>query len=129
MQIHIPDNCGNSPRSLLAIEIAINLAANKYDKLEALLAEDFTLSIAGEGEEIAKSEMQAYMEKANQSKISIEKFDILTSISHGKYAAISSRTHMSNGAMSYSHDLYEFTSAGDSAKLRKVTLYTADGKH
>ena len=129
MKTNIPDNCGNSPRSLLAIEIAISLASNEYDKLEPVLAEDFTLSITGGGEEIARSELQAYMEKATQSKISIEKFDILTSISHGKYAAVSSRAHMSNGVISNSHDLYEFKSAGSQSKLQKVTSYAVDSKH
>ena len=128
MQTHIPDNCGNSPRSLLAIEIAVNLASNKYDKLEPLLAEDFTLSIAGDDETVSRSELQSYMEKAIRFKISKEKFEILTSISHGKHAAVSSRAHMSDGMISNSHDLYEFTGAGGSAKLRSVTLYTVDGK-
>ena len=129
MQTQIPGNCGNSPRSLLAIEIAVNLASNKYDKLEPLLAGDFTLIIVGDGEEIARSELQSYMEKAIQSQISIEKFDILTSISHGKYAAVSSRAHMSNGVTLSSNDLYEFTSAGSSAKLLKVTSYVVDSAH
>lgn len=129
MQTHIPDNCGNSPRSLLSIEIAINLAANDYDKLEPLLAEDFTLSIAGDDKEIARSELQSYMEKAIQSIVSIEKFDILTSISHGKYAAVSSRAYMSNGITLNSHDLYEFTGAGGSAKLRKVTSHPVSSRH
>lgn len=128
MQTHIPDNCGNSPRSLLAIEIAISLAANKYDKLEPLLAEDFILSIAGDGEEIVRLELPSYMKKAILSKASIEKLDILTSISHGRYAAVSSRAYMSDGVISNSHDLYEFTGAGGSAKLRKVTSYVVNGK-
>lgn len=62
MQIHIPDNCGNSPRSLLAIEIAVSLAASKYEQLEPLLAENFLLSIAGE-EEVGRSELSLYMKK------------------------------------------------------------------
>lgn len=128
MQTHIPDNCGNSPRSLLAIEIAISLAANKYDKLEPLLAEDFILSIAGDGEEIVRLELPSYMKKAILSKASIEKLDILTSISHGRYAAVSSRAYMSDGVISNLHDLYEFTGAGGSAKLRKVTSYVVNGK-
>lgn len=129
MKTYIPDNCGNSPRSLLAIEIAVSLAANKYDKLEPLIAEDFTFIIAGDDREVAKSEMQAYMEGEGQSKILIDRFDILTSISHGKYAAVSSRAHMSDGTTLSSHDLYEFTGAGGSAKLRKVTSYSVSGEH
>lgn len=41
--------------------------------------------------------MQAYMKSEGQAKISIEKFGVLTSISHGKYAAVSSSAYMSNG--------------------------------
>lgn len=55
------------------------------------LPNDFTLSITGDYEDIVGSKLQSYIERATQSKISIEKFDILTSISHGKYAAVSSR--------------------------------------
>ena len=128
MQTHIPNNCGNSPRSLPSIEIAISLAANKYDKLKPLLAEDFTFRIAGDDKKIAKSEVQAYMEGAGQSKISIDRLDILTSISHGKYAAVSSRAYTSDGGIQDSHDLYEFTGAGGSAKLRKVTSYIANSR-
>ena len=127
MQIQIPDNCGNSPRSLLAIEVAINFASNKYSELEPLLSKDFELSSVGD-KAVLRSELESYMERAAQSNVSIEKFKILTSISHGKYAAISSTAHMSDGTTVDSHDLYEFTSTGSSAKLRKVMSYTVGGK-
>lgn len=129
MKTHIPDTCGNSPRSLLAIEIAVNLAANEHDKIAQFLAEDFSWSVAGSGEVLLKPELNNFMEKANQSKAFIDRIDILTSISHGKYAAVSSRVHMLNGHVFNSHDLYEFTGAGRSAKLLKVTSYTVDSKH
>lgn len=129
MQTNIPDNCGNSPRSLLSIEIAINLAANDYDKLETLLAEDFSMIVAGGDIVVDKTKLKTYLDKATQSKITIDRFDVFTSISHGKYAAVSSRAYSSNGFTFDSHDLYEFTSAGGSAKLRKVTSYVVDSKH
>lgn len=129
MKTNIPDNCGNSPRSLLAIEIATNLAANKYDEIESLLAEDFSRSLAGSDEMLSSSELRDYMKKADQAKHTIERLDILTSISHGKYAAVSSRAHKTDGSISYSHDLYEFTSAGSKSKLWKVTSYTIDTRH
>ncbi len=128
MQTHIPDNCGNSPRSLLAIEIAISLAANKYDKLESLLADNFIWSVAGSDRNIVKAKLESYMEKAAQSEVKIDRYDVLTSISHGKYAAVSSRAYASNGIVFNSHDLYEFTSAGGSAKLMKITSYVVDSK-
>ncbi|MBM3210459.1 hypothetical protein FJZ39_03935 [Candidatus Saccharibacteria bacterium] len=129
MKTNIPVNCGNSPRSLLAIEIAVNLASNKYDKLEPLLAEYFTWCIAGSNEKVPKSKLKSYMDKVTQSKIHIDKYDILTSISHGKYAAVSSCAYASNGYIFNSHDLYEFTGAGASAKLLKVTSYIVGSKH
>lgn len=129
MKTHIPDNCGNSPRSLLAIDIAVNLASNKYDELEPLLAEDFTLSIAGSGQVVSKTDLRSYMEELSQSKVSVDRFEVLTSISHGKYVAVSSRSFMSDGTISNSHDLYEFTGAGGSAKLWRVSLYTVSSKH
>lgn len=127
MQIHVPDNCGNSPRSLLAIEIAVSLASGEYDKLEPLLADDCTLIIAG-SEEYEKSRFQSYLDKVDK-KSAIEKLDILTSISHGKYAAISSRAYMSDEKIVNSHDLYEFTGAASSAKLRRMTLYRIDTRY
>ena len=129
MITNIPDNCGNSPRSLLAIEVAVNLASSEYHKLDPLLAEDFTWSVAGSDKKILKSELNSYMNKANQSDVHIDRLDVLTSISHGKYAAVSSCAYASNGCIFNSHDLYEFTSAGGSAKLLKVTSYIVDVKH
>lgn len=128
MKTHIPDSCGNSPRSLLAIEIAVNLAANKYDKLEPLLAEDFSWSVVDKDKVIPRSKLKAYMENAIKFQDPVERFDVITSISHGKYAAVSSRAYMPNGVISNSHDLYEFTSASSSAKLIKITSYTVDSK-
>ncbi|OGL22440.1 hypothetical protein A2707_03900 [Candidatus Saccharibacteria bacterium RIFCSPHIGHO2_01_FULL_45_15] len=128
MKTNTPDNCGNSPRSVLAIEVAVNLASSEYDKLEPLLAEDFTWSVAGSDEEILKPKLKSYMNKANQSDVHIDRFDVLTSISHGKYAAVSSCAYASNGYIFNSHDLYEFTGAGGSAKLLKVTSYIVDSK-
>lgn len=128
MKTNIPDNCGNSPRSLLAIEVAVNLASSEYHKLDPLLAEDFTWSVLGSNEEIIKSELKSYMEKAAQSKVYIHKYEVLTSISHGKFAAVSSRAYASSGLIFNSHDLYEFTGAGGSAKLLKVTSYIVDSK-
>lgn len=126
MKTNIPDNCGNSPRSLLAVEIAVNLASHNYEALAPLLAEDFVWSVVGGNEKILKSELKAYMEKVAQSKDGVDRYDILTAISHGKYAAVSSRAHVSSGVISHSHDLYEFTGAGASAKLLKVTSYTVE---
>jgi hypothetical protein len=124
----IPDNCGNSPRSLLAIEIAINLATNKYEKLGPLLAEDFSWIFAGSAEVIAKSELKERMDKVVETEGAVEKFEILTAISHGKYAAVSSLAYVSNGKAYHSHDLYEFSSAGASAKLKSITFYTKASK-
>ena len=128
MKTNIPDNCGNSPRSLLAVEVAVNLASGQYDKLEPLLAEDFIWRVVGSDKKILKSELNSYMNKANQSDVHIDRFDVLTSISHGKYAAVSSCAYASNGCIFNSHDLYEFTSAGGSAKLLRVTSYIVDSK-
>lgn len=128
MKTTISNNCGNSPRSLLAIEIAVSLVSNEYDKLEPLLAEDFTWSVAGSDESILKSKLKSYMDRATQSPVHIDRFDVLTSISHGKYAAVSSCAYASNGHIFNSHDLYEFTSAGGTAKLLKVTSYIVDIK-
>lgn len=126
MKTNVPDNCANSPRSLLAMEIAINLAANKYDELAPLLSEGFSWSLAGGKEELSKSELNIHMKKATQPKNPIERFDLLSSISHGKYAAVSSRAYRLDGTISNSHDLYEFTSAGSSSKLRKITSYVVN---
>lgn len=126
MKANIPDNCGNSPRSLLAIEIAVNLISNEYETLKPLLAEDFMWSVVGSDEGISMSKLKSYMEKSKLSKVHIERYDILTSISHGKYAAVSSCAYASNGVIFNSHDLYEFTGAGSSAKLLKITSYIVD---
>lgn len=126
MIVNTPDNCGNSPRSLLAIDIAISLASSNYDKLEPLLADNFAWSVAGSDHTVVKSQLRPYMEKAAQSDVHIERCDVITSISHGKYAAVSSRSSASNGIVFDAHDLYEFTSAASSAKLVKVTSYIVD---
>ncbi len=129
MKIHIPNNCGNSPRSLVAIELAVNMAAREYSKIEQFLTEDFSWVAAGSDKALSRLELNTSMDKATQSNITTERLDIITSISHGKYAAVSSCTRMSNGVTLNSHDLYEFTSAGSSAKLLKVTSYAVDSTH
>ena len=129
MKIHIPNNCGNSPRSLVAIEVAVNMAAREYPKIEQFLTEDFSWVAAGSDKALSRLELNTSMDKATQSNITTERLDIITSISHGKYAAVSSRAHMSNGVTLNSHDLYEFTSAGSSAKLLKVMSYVVDSTH
>lgn len=57
----MPDNCGNSPRSLLAIDIAVNLAAGRYAKIEQFLADDFTWSAAGRNDVMTKAELKLQM--------------------------------------------------------------------
>ena len=94
-----------------------------------MLAEDFTWCIAGSNEKTPKSKLKSYMDKMTKSKVHIDRYDILTSISHGKYAAVSSSAYTSNGVTFNSHDLYEFTGAGGSAKLLKVTSYIVDTKY
>lgn len=128
METNIPDNCGNSPRSLLAIDIAVNLAANKYDKLEPLLAEDFAWRTAGSDSEIVWRELSAHMDQSRSTKNPVAKLEILTSISHGKYAAVSGRAHRTDGSFYSFHDLYEFTGASSSAKLKVVTSYVVEDK-
>lgn len=124
MKIYTPENCGNSPRSLLAIDIAVNLASNSYEELEPLLADTFELILAGSNEKYTKTQLKQYMERELRSEDQIDKYEVLTSISHGKYAAVSSRTLTSDAAVSDAHDLYEFTGASSSAKLLKVMSYS-----
>lgn len=124
MKTSIPVNCGNSPRSLLAAQIAISLASNKYSKLEPLLAEGFTKTFAGSSKVLSKLELRDEMNEVRDSKVQVESFDVISSFSHGKYAAVSSRARMVNGEIHHSHDLYEFSGAGSSAKLKNITSYT-----
>jgi len=93
-----------------------------------MLAEDFTWHIVGEDRVVARAELREHIDKDRKPEVSIKQFDVLTSISHGKYASVSSRTYLLDGSRWGSHDVYEFMSAGGSAKLRKVTSYRVDSK-
>ncbi|HCH34716.1 TPA: hypothetical protein DEW05_04290 [Candidatus Saccharibacteria bacterium] len=126
MRVKLLANCGNSPRSQLVADLAVSLHAGEYSKVEPWLANDFQWVTAGSDTGISREQLQRQLSESNQASVTIDMLEIRTAFGHGKYAAVSSVAHMSNDTMVYSHDLYEFTGAGKTAKLLTLTSYIVD---
>lgn len=126
MRLKLAASCGNSPRSQLAANLAVSLRAGEYSNVEPWLTSDFKWVTAGGDTGTNEELLRQQFNKRNHADIAITTFEVLTAFGHGKYAAVSSVSHMSNGTTVYSHDLYEFTGASKSAKLRSLTSYAID---
>lgn len=126
MQVKLAASCGNSPRSQLAADLAVSLRTGEYGNVEPWLASDFKWVTAGGDTGANKELLRQQFSNRNHVDKAITTLEILTAFGHGKYAAVSSVAHMSSGTTVYSHDLYEFTGASKSAKLRTLTSYAVD---
>lgn len=120
MKVQISESCGNSSRSLLAADLAVGLRNDDFEKVGQWLADDFVWVTPDGKNSISKDGLRARLDKAN---VSIDRLEIATAFSHGKYAAVSLVSHMTDGETLYVHDLYEFTGAGKTAKLKQLTSY------
>lgn len=123
MKVQISESCGNSPRSILAADLAVGLRDDSFEKVDQWLADDFIWATPDGKNSISKSGLKAMMDKMGRSDVTIAQLEIVTAFSHGKYAAVSSVSHMTDGKVMYVHDLYEFTGASKTATLKKLTSY------
>lgn len=128
MKITYPKDCGNSPRSMHAAEIAAHLRANDVTKLKDYLAESFRWNTPGESEGVDLKRLETMMAQSKNAQIQVSSISIQTAFSHGKYAAVTSESKLSDGSVSYAHDLIVFSSAGAAAKVQHVTSYIVDGE-
>lgn len=123
MKVEISESCGNSPRSLLAADLAVGLRSDDFEKVEQWLADDFIWATPDGKNSISKDGLKAMMAERDKADVSIDRLEIATAFSHGKYVAVSLASHMTDSTTFYVHDLYEFTGAGKTAKLKKLTSY------
>lgn len=129
---HVSPVCDTSPQSTVAIEAAIALRGNQYNAVATLLTDDFIWTTPGSDYAITKEQLKHQMDHVEHPDVVVESVTILTAMSNGPYAAVTSHTRMSNAIEFHSHDLIEFSSndelANESLQISKVTSYTVDIK-
>ena len=102
MQVKLTVNCGNSPRSQLAADLAVSLRKGEYGHVEPWLASDFKWVTAGGDTSANKELLGQQFSNRNHADIAITTLEMLTAFGHGKYAAVSSVAHMSGDTTVYS---------------------------
>ena len=110
----------------MAARVAVQLVTGDFETLEPVLDDSFRMMMPNASEVVTKPLLERRLNALKAVKNPIVSFEVLTAFSHGKYAAVSTRADASDGYSYYSHDLYEFTSAGPKAKLQSITSYIVD---
>lgn len=121
MKISYPDNCGNSPKKILLINIY--KAISNYDNIFVLnnLDDEIILNIIGDREIVGKENIittiNVFIEKG------LSEIKINDAITHGNTAAVHGSAYFKDDLQIDFCDIYKFKGFSKNAKIKEINSY------
>ncbi len=119
-------DCGNAPKKVLLKELTVALAMRDYTGMSENLADDIRWQIAGHKSFFGKEDLKEALNK-NTSKAIIQ-LHIQNIITHGSSGAVNGFFVFEDQSTLSFCDVYSFTSAGKSAKVKEIMSYRIEEK-
>jgi SnoaL-like domain len=120
-KLHIPEDCGNSPKSLFLRDFTIAFVENKTDVIFDAFADDVIWTMLGEktihGKQEAKESLKDMLDDF------IAELTITNIITHGDTGAVNGTMLFKDGKTFGYCDVYTFTSHARDAKIKTLTSY------
>lgn len=118
MKIQVPNNCGNSPKMQLIIELYRYYADSNFAEILTHCAEDIYWHIGQEINLHGLNDVEQYLGRKVMHPAAILTLKYV--LTHGKLAAASGEISYKGITAPFS-DFYEFSSASSKAKIKKIT--------
>ena len=118
----IPKGCDNAPRKQIMIDFTAAVLTGQSDVIEDYAHEDIMWNHLKEQKETAG--LDALLADLNHEGDKIDALEIYQVITHGKFASINGLITLSDGSKVDFCDVYTFSSAAKSGKVKEVKSYT-----
>ena len=125
-RIDSPKDCGNAPKKVLLRELTVALATKDYAGMSESMADDIRWQIAGYKRFFGKEALRDALNE-NMSKAVIQ-LQIQNIITHGSNGAINGFFVFDDQSSLSFCDVYTFSSAGKSAKVKEIVSYRVEEK-
>ena len=126
LKIVCPKDCGNAPKKVLLKELTVALATRNYIGMSEYIADDIRYQIAGYKRFIGKGDLRDALTK-NISKAVVQ-LQIENIITHGSSGAVNGFFVFDDHSTLSFCDVYTFSSAGKSAKVKEIVSYRVEEK-
>jgi hypothetical protein len=126
LKIDCPKDCGNAPKKVILKEITVALATRDYIGLCENMADDIRWKIAGHKSFFGKEALKDALNQ-NISKVLIQ-LQIQNIITHGSTGAVNGIFEFDDHSTLSYCDVYTFSSAGKSAKVKEIVSYRVEEK-
>lgn len=122
MDLIIPKGCDNAPRKQIVIDFTVAVLTEQSDVIEDYSHETITWHEIKDHKEIeGVNNLISVLQ--NEGRDIIETLEIYQVITHGKFASINGVISFANGAKVDFCDVYTFSSAAKSGKVKEVKSY------
>ena len=118
----IPKGCDNAPRKQIMIDFTAAVLTGQSDVIEDYAHEDIIWNHLKVQKETAG--LDALLADLNHEGEKIDALEIYHVITHGKFASINGLITLSDGSKVDFCDVYTFSSAAKSGKVKEVKSYT-----
>lgn len=122
MELIIPKGCDNAPRKKIMIDFTVAVLTGENDVIEEYADEDIMWNHLKEQKETAG--LDALLSDLKHQEEKIDALEIYQVITHGKFASINGVISKSDGSNVDFCDVYTFTSAAKSGKVKEIKSYT-----
>jgi len=121
MELIIPKGCDNAPRKQIVIDFTIGVLTSQGSVIEDYSHEDIVWNDLKEQKETAGRD--ALLDNLNNESDEIDTLEVYQIITHGKFASINGLITLSDGSKIDFCDVYTFSSAAKSGKVKEVKSY------
>jgi len=119
MKLHIPIDCGNSPRRQLIKDLYITFAENDLETFYSCLVDDITWNFVGGSLLSGKQEIKEFFEK--NKLIEAEEFLVDYILTHGNLCSVGGKITLPDKNVHFAN-FYEFTSV-NSKKIKRIKSF------
>lgn len=121
VRIDSPKDCANAPKKVLLKELTVALTTKDYAGLSESMADDIRWQVAGYKRFFGKEALRdALNENISKEVIQLQIQNIIT---HGSTGAVNGFFVFDDHSSLSFCDVYTFTSAGKSAKVKEIVSY------
>ncbi|KYG31945.1 hypothetical protein [Alkalihalobacillus trypoxylicola] len=121
IELHVPSGCDNAPRKQILIDFTLSLFTNNRNYLQEFSASDVLFTAIGR--KISYSGVEEMADAFQEYSDHLQRLDIETVLTHGKYASINGRALLKDGQSLHFSDVYTFSNASKTGKIKNITSY------
>lgn len=118
MEITLPADCGNAPRTIIVGEFVVNWAKGDTGAVAEWLGDDASWALVGEDTHLGPEGASA-----TGPHLDAERLEVLSIVTHGRLASCDGYLEAGTTRIDFSH-VFRFAGASKTAKIAELRTYS-----